>query len=189
MPQIYMIAGPNGAGKTTTSMLLLPEVLHCLEYVNADSIAAGLSPFKQEQLAFRAGRLMLERIHELAKLHTDFAFETTASSKSFLPFLQNCKKEGYTINILYLWLKTPQLSLQRIAERVAKGGHNIPENVAKRRYKKSIHNFINLYRPIADSWFVYDNSKEYPKQIAEKENDIEKIYDEKCWHLCLKASK
>lgn len=132
---------------------------------------------------------MLERIHELALQKADFAFETTAASKSFVPFLQNCKKSDYTINILYLWLKNPELSLKRIAERVAKGGHNIPENVAKRRYKKSLANFFNLYLPLADSWFFYDNSSTHPEPIAEKENNIEKIYNHEYWNLCSKASK
>ena len=161
MPQIFMIAGPNGAGKTTSAMDLLPDILHCEEYVNADSIAAGLSPFKPETMAFTAGRLMLERIHQLAKLKVDFAFETTAASKTFAPFLLNCKRNSYEVNLVYLWLESPELALERIAMRVANGGHDIPESVVRRRYKKSMNNIFQLYIPIVDNWALYDKENKF----------------------------
>lgn len=163
-----MIAGPNGAGKTTASMDLLPDILRCEEYVNADAIAAGLSPFKVEEVAFVAGRLMLQRIHQLAKLGVDFAFETTGASRSFVKFLSDCKQSGYIVNLLYLWLENPELALERVATRVAKGGHNIPELIIKRRYKTGLSNLFTLYMPIADKWTLYDNSRNLPRLIAQK---------------------
>jgi predicted ABC-type ATPase len=139
-------------------MTLLPDALTCKEYVNADSIAAGLSPFKPDEMAFAAGRLMLERIHLLANQGSDFAFETTGSSRTFAPFLLDCKNKNYEINLLYLWLESPELALERVATRVEDGGHNIPESVVRRRYSKSLVNLFKLYIPIVDEWFFYDNS-------------------------------
>jgi predicted ABC-type ATPase len=184
MPQIFMISGPNGAGKTTASMDLLPDILHCEEYINADAIAAGLSPFKTEEMAFFAGRLMLERINQLTLAKVDFAFETTGASRFFAPFLSNCKKNGYIINLLYLWLESPELALERVAARVEKGGHNIPELIVRRRYKKGIANLFNLYVPIADNWALYDNSAKIPKLVAHKKmkSDIIIVEKEK-WQL------
>jgi predicted ABC-type ATPase len=158
MPQIFMIAGPNGAGKTTASMGLLPRFLHCEEYVNADNIAIGLSPFNAEEMAIPAGRLMLNRIYQLAQLGIDFAFETTGASLLFIRFLLDCKRNGYIINILYFWLESPALALERVAARAAKGGHDIPASVVKRRYKRGLINFFKLYMPIADNWTLYNNS-------------------------------
>jgi len=173
MPNIYMIAGPNGAGKTTSAMNLLPEIMHCEEYVNADAIAAGLSPFKPEGAAIQAGKLMLSRIHQLASQKQDFAFETTAASRSFVPFLKKCKEEEYCITLLYLWLNSPELAIRRVAERVKNGGHDIPVNVIRRRYKKGLENFFKLYIPIAEQWALFDNSNSFPGVIAQKyENNI-----------------
>lgn len=184
MPQLFMIAGPNGAGKTTSAMTLLPDALMCKEYVNADAIAAGLSPFQPEEMAFAAGRLMLERIHQLADQYADLAFETTGASKTFAPFLLDCKRKGYTLNLLYLWLETPELALARIAARVEKGGHDVPEVVVRRRYKKSIENLFALYMPIINNWFLYDNSTAYPSLIAKKtiKSDII-IANESVWKI------
>ena len=168
MPQIFMISGPNGAGKTTASMDLLPDILHCKEYINADAIAAGLSPFKIEEMAFFAGRLMLDRINQLALSKADFAFESTGASRYFSCFLQNCKKQGYLINLIYLWLESPELAIKRVAARVEKGGHDIPKAVVRRRYQRGIENLFNLYMPIADNWTLYDNSAKFPKLIAQK---------------------
>lgn len=163
-----MIAGPNGAGKTTSAMTLLPDILTCDEYINADSIAVGLSPFKPEEVAFAAGRLMLERIHQLAKRGADFAFETTGASRTFAPFLMDCKNDGYEINLLYVWLVSPELALERVATRVANGGHDIPEDVVRRRYKKGLENLLKLYMPVVDNWMLYNNSGTFPELIAER---------------------
>jgi predicted ABC-type ATPase len=158
MPQLYMIGGPNGAGKTTVALDLLPDRLKCYEYVNADAIAAALSPFAPEATAVQAGRLMLARIKQLAEQQKDFAFETTMASRTFVSLLEQCKAQGYQINLIYIWLQTSELAVERVKERVASGGHSIPRYVILRRYKRSLQNFKNLYMPLADEWSSYDNS-------------------------------
>jgi predicted ABC-type ATPase len=168
MPKLFVIGGPNGAGKTTCAMSLLPEILKCREYVNADAIAAGISPFKPEQTAIQAGRLMLERIHYLSNRGEDFAFETTMASKTFVPLLKKCKNKGYSITLIYLWLASPELAIKRVALRVAGGGHGIPVEVIRRRYKNGVSNFFRLYLPVCDSWGIYDNSSDHPIAVARK---------------------
>lgn len=184
-----MIAGPNGAGKTTSAMTLLPGVLTCEEYINADSIAAGLSPFKPEEMAVTAGRLMLKRIHQLAQKSLDFAFETTGSSRSFAPFLRDCKKKGYQLNLLYLWLESPELALERVATRVEDGGHDIPEQVVRRRYQRGLVNLLKLYMPLVDNWVIYDNSENSPKLVAKKRisSDII-IINRKIWQMISRSN-
>lgn len=185
-----MIAGPNGAGKTTSAIYLLPEILHYDEYVNADAIAAGLSPFKPEKLALQAGRLMLERIHQLAKQEKNFAFETTGASKSFAPFLLACKNKGYELNLLFLWLKSPTLAIKRVTSRVAQGGHDIPQLIIQRRYLSGLKNIFDLYLPVMDIWFFYDNSEDIPKKIAEKKKGSNMVvYDEHIWNKNLEIVK
>jgi predicted ABC-type ATPase len=168
MPRIFVIGGPNGAGKTTIAGGLLPEILECDEYVNADAIAKALSPFESGRAAFRAGRVMLETIHDLAKRRKDFAFETTMASRSFVPFLASCRDRGYEINLLFLWLHSIALAQRRVAKRVRGGGHGIPTAVVRRRYKSGISNFLNLYVPLADTWYVYDNSGTSTKPVAHR---------------------
>ncbi|MFA6409118.1 MAG: zeta toxin family protein [Gammaproteobacteria bacterium] len=189
-PQIFMIAGPNGAGKTTSAMYLLPNIIHCKEYINADAIASGLSPFNTAKMAIQAGRIMLERIHQLAHQKQDFAFETTGASKSFLPFLVACKNSGYEVNLLYLWLKSPKLALERVASRVKKGGHDIPTDTVVRRYKSGLQNILNLYLPQMNTWFFYDNSEDQPIKVAENnEHSGLLIHDKLTWKKCLEAAK
>ncbi len=166
-PTCYVIGGPNGAGKTSIALRILPS-LSCLEYVNADAIAAALAPFQPEKAAMVAGRLMLERIHYLAELRTDFAFETTLASRSFVPFLKQCKQNGYRIVLLYCYLDSPDLAVLRVKQRVAAGGHNIPEADIRRRYQRSLDNLKNLYLPLADEWEIYNNTYNAPKCIAWK---------------------
>jgi predicted ABC-type ATPase len=167
-PHVFVIAGPNGAGKTTSAMKLLPDFLQCEEYVNADGIASGLSQFRSESVAIDAGRAMLARIRELFKQNKSFAFETTLASRSFVVFLKKCQQAGYSTNIIFLWLQSPELAIKRVAIRVKKGGHSIPEETIRRRYKKGIENFFKLYLPIIDSWMIYDNSYEEPELMARK---------------------
>lgn len=183
MPDIYMIGGPNGAGKTTVVKSLIPELLHCNEYVNADAIAATLSPFNPASAAIQSGRVMLEKIHHLAKQKTDFSFETTMASRSFAPFLINCKKQNYKITLIFLWLQDPNIALDRVKKRVASGGHDIPADIILRRYKRSIDNFLNLYIPLADNWALYDNTyKNDPIIIAKKEfNKPFTVYNKELW--------
>lgn len=181
MQQIFIFGGPNGAGKTTSALTLLPDLLECDEYVNADAIAAALSPFHPEATSIQAGRLMLDRITHLAAEQKNFAFETTMSSRSFLPFLKKCKNNGYQINLLFLWLQNVQLAKTRVALRVQMGGHNIQEDVIERHYEKGLRNFIDLYLPVADSWIAYNNSFEEATKIAERRNEKEVIYQKDIW--------
>lgn len=167
MPNLYIIAGCNGAGKTTASFTILPEMLNCYEFVNADEIARGLSPFRPEKVAFAAGRLMLVRIKELILAKEDFAFETTLSTKSYVSLINFARKQGYRIALLFIWLKDPQLAIERVAIRVKKGGHFIPNDVVSRRYKRGLKNLFGLYLPDADSAFIVDNSTENPQIIAQ----------------------
>ncbi|MBK8191386.1 MAG: zeta toxin family protein [Vampirovibrionales bacterium] len=160
-PTCYVIGGPNGAGKTSVSLRVLPR-LDYMEYVNADAIAAALSPFQPEKSALKAGRMMLQRIHKLADQRADFAFETTLASRSFAPFLKRRKEEGYQVVLFYFYLKTPELAVSRVAERVLAGGHHIPEADIRRRYRRSLQNLRHLYQPLADAWGVYDNSDREP---------------------------
>lgn len=164
-PYLYIIAGCNGAGKTTASMTVLPEVLDCDEFVNADEIAKGLSPFKPEEVAILAGKLMLQRIDDLLSLKKTFAIETTLSTKSYKNLVHKAKSLGYTVTLLFFWLPTLKQAELRVAQRVANGGHNIPIDVISRRYKAGINNLFNIFIPIVDLWFVYNNETK-PTPIA-----------------------
>jgi len=177
-----MIGGPNGAGKTTSAYSLMPDLLSCKEYVNADAIAAGLSPFDPDSTSLQAGKLMLKRIHNLAEENEDFAFETTMFARSFVPFLKKCKHKGYDLTLLFIWLESSELAVSRVKDRVNNGGNHIPENVVCRRYSKSINHFINLYLPLADSWSIFDNSYETPEMIAMYDKSGMVISNQKLWY-------
>lgn len=163
---LYIISGCNGAGKTTASYTVLPEVLDCREFVNADEIARGLSPFNPGSVAIEAGRLMLTRIEELLERDESFSIETTLATKSYINLVRRAQAQGYNVRLLFFWLNSPGLAVQRVAERVAKGGHNIPTDVIRRRYVAGIDNLFRLFMREVDYWEIYDNS-EYPAvQIA-----------------------
>jgi predicted ABC-type ATPase len=153
MPHVIVIAGANGAGKSTVAPFLLRDTLGISEFVNADTLAQGLSAFAPEKAARAAGRIMLARIGELAEAKKDFAFETTLSTRSFVPRLQKMRKNGYEFSLFFLWLISSKLAVLRVAERVRQGGHDISEETIKRRYEKGLKNFFRLYQPIADSWY------------------------------------
>lgn len=177
-PNLYIIAGPNGAGKTTFARKFLPEYVKCFEFVNVDLIASGLSPFDPERAALKAGRIMLEQIHSLAKRGVDFGFETTLSGKSYLRLLNELKqRRGYNIHLFFLWINSVKLALERIALRVQQGGHDIPEAVVRRRFSKGISNFFHLYRPVIDRWIVFNNSGDVPEIIAFEESGKLEIVD------------
>jgi len=182
MPDVFIVAGPNGAGKTTSAMSLFPDLLECIEYVNADAIASGISPFKPAGVAVEAGRLMLQRIKKLAIEDKSFAFETTLSSKCFVKLLNKCKNSGYTTTLLYIWLKSPSLAINRVKDRVLNGGHSIPEDTIRRRYYRSIYNLIDLYLPLVNNAYLFDNSDKKPSDIAQKEGDGEiEVLDRIAW--------
>lgn len=163
---LYIISGCNGAGKTTASYSVLPKMLDCLEFVNADEIARGLSPFNPESVAIEAARLMIQRIEDLLAKDETFAIETTLATKSYINLVRRAQAKGYQVNVLFFWLRTPELALQRVAERVASGGHNIPEEVVRRRYVAGISNLFRIFIPEVDFWNIYDNSQKPRIQIA-----------------------
>jgi predicted ABC-type ATPase len=157
-PHLIIIAGPNGAGKSTTAPALLQGTLGVTEFVNADVIAQGLSAFNPERAAFHAGRIMLDRLQQLAEERENFAFETTLASRTFVHWIEALKSTGYAFHLFFLWLPAPEFAVARVVERVKMGGHNVPEDTIRRRYQAGLKNFFSLYRPLADSWFFYDNS-------------------------------
>ncbi len=167
MPNLFVIAGCNGAGKTTAAFTLLPEIINCKEFVNADEIARGISPFQPEKVSIEASRLMLHRLNELLLRKEDFAFETTLSSKNYINFILKAKEIGYEICLIYFYLDTIELAISRIKERVKKGGHFIDDKVVNRRYKRSLVNLATKYSRIVDYWIVYNNSGIRPLLIAE----------------------
>jgi predicted ABC-type ATPase len=165
---LYIIAGCNGAGKTTASYNILPTILNCKEFVNADEIAKGLSPFQPEKASFEAGRIMLRRIDELLQKDVDFAFETTLATKSFAQTVRKAQEKNYTVTLLFFWLNSIELAKQRVALRVAEGGHNIPEEIIERRYQRGIKNLFDIYLPVCDNIMCFDNSDQLPLLIFKK---------------------
>ena len=163
---LYIIAGCNGAGKTTASKTILPKSLLVKEFVNADEIAKGLSPFNPEGVAIEAGRLMLKRIDELMKAGESFSIETTLATKSYINLVRRAQREGYMVHVLFYWLKNVELAKQRVADRVANGGHNIPIPVIERRYYAGIHNLFKLFMNEVDVWVLYDNSNNRGERVA-----------------------
>jgi len=167
MPTLYLIAGCNGAGKTTASYTLLPDLLDCREFVNADEIARGLSPFQPETVAFEAGRIMLSRIEALLLKRVDFGIETTLATKSYAQTVARAQASGYSVTLLFFWLRTPEMAVERVAARVQSGGHFIPEDVIRRRYQRGIQNLLQLFIPLCDTWFVFDNSQSSAVLVAQ----------------------
>lgn len=171
---LYIIAGCNGAGKTTASFTILPDILNCYEFVNADEIARGLSPFQPEKVALQAGKIMLNRIDELFSLKVDFAFETTLASKTYKEKVLYAQENGYKVVLLFFWLRTVELAIERVKSRVLEGGHDIPEETIKRRYVNGLKNLFDIYLPLVDSYILIDNSFTKYSFIAEgtKESEI-----------------
>ena len=157
MPNIYIIAGCNGAGKTTASFTILPEILDCKEFVNADEIAKGLSPFQPEKVSFESGRIMLRRINELLESNENFAFETTLATKSYKSKIVEAKSKNYNVTLLFFWLQNVDLAIERVKTRVLEGGHNIELEVIKRRYKNGIKNLFDIYFLIVDEEMIFEN--------------------------------
>jgi len=164
---LYIIAGCNGAGKTTASYSVLPEALECREFINADEIARGLSPFQPETVTIQAGRIMLQRIDDLIVRGQDFAFETTLSSKSYIQTIKKAQAQDYHVTLLYFWLNSPQLAIERVRKRVSAGGHHVPNDIVSRRYERGLSNFLNLYISVCNYWLMIDNSAQ-PSEIIAK---------------------
>ena len=187
-PTLYIIAGCNGAGKTTASYSVLPNLLECQEFVNADEIARGLSPFNPESMAIQAGKLMLQRIDILLNQRKTFAIETTLASRSYISLVRRAREAGYNVVLLFFWLPSPEIAVMRVAKRVAEGGHNIPVDIIHRRYWAGLENFFNCYAPIVDTWVLYQNLNETIK-IASDQKIIDNKRFAKIKELCRNRKK
>jgi predicted ABC-type ATPase len=186
---VYVIAGPNGSGKTTFAKKFLPYYAKCQNFVNADFIAQGISPFNPGLAAVKAGRIVLQQIHELTYKNLDFAFETTLAGKSYLSFLHKLKRRNYFIHLFFLWIPDTNLALARIKERVADGGHNVPLADVRRWFYRSIFNFFELYRPMLDTWMLFDNSQTIPGLIAQEKNKKLSINNKELFSKIISISK
>ncbi|MCI0604480.1 zeta toxin family protein [bacterium] len=189
-PQLVLIAGPNGAGKSTIAPTLLKGKFRKVEFVNADSIAQGLSAFRPETVAFEAGRSMLKRLHALANDQKDIAFESTLASQSYARWIEQLQEKGYRFYLIFLWLESTDLAIQRVRERVKAGGHDVPEAMIRRRYTRGIKNFLNLYLPLANTWAIYDNSGKEPVLIAAGgKKQKTKIFKKELWRIIQETGK
>jgi predicted ABC-type ATPase len=170
-PNLYIVAGPNGAGKSTFARLFLPDYADCREFVNADLIAADLSPLNPDGVAIEAGRLMLERIEALARSSTDFGFETTLAGRGHISLLARLKSEGYRVHLFFLWLPTSDLALERVRDRVSSGGHFVQEETVRRRFARGLFNFLHHYQHSVDAYLIFDNSGSSPRLVALRVED------------------
>ena len=177
MPNLFVIAGPNGAGKTTYARRFLPEEMRTREFVNADLIAAGLSPFAPDRAAYEAGRIMHNRLRELTAQRADFSFETTLSGRAYAPLLKEMRAAGYRIWMDFLWIPELGITRQRVKQRVSKGGHDIPDQVQQRRFHLGVRNLATLYRPLLDKWRLYDNTHEQPQLVAAEKDGVLTVVD------------
>ena len=183
MPRMFIISGCNGAGKTTASYSLLPEMLECSEFVNSDEFAKGLSPFNPEKAAIKASRFVIMKIRHLISRQMDFAVETTLATRTLLKTVKMAQSNGYTVTLLYFWLNTPELAIQRVKARVEAGGHNIPEETIRRRYRVGIQYFFNDYSPVCERWILADNSQIPFRVVAEGSKlDTVSIRDEETYY-------
>ncbi len=183
MSNLYIICGPNGAGKTTASFSILPEILECKEFVNADEIARGLSPFNPEKVSISAGKLMLQRINELFASNETFAFETTLATKSYINLIRKALKMSYKVNIVFFALESDDLAVERVKYRVSEGGHNVEEKTIRRRYYSGLKNFFEVYKDMVPNWIFVENSGENSNIAARKESNTEKILKTDLWNF------
>ena len=177
---LYIIAGCNGAGKTTASLSILPEVLDCQEFVNADEIARGLSPLNPESMAIEAGKWMKQRFDQLVEGEQNFAMETTLSARTYTKLVQRAQAKGFEVHLIFFWLASPEAAITRVAQRVQEGGHNVPRDTIIRRYYVGLNNLFNLFMPLVDVWMLYDNSDMSKVLIAAGGSHLEtQVYNEK----------
>ena len=181
MSELLVIGGPNGAGKTTAAKVLLPRFTGIVEFVNADEIARGLSPFNPEGAALAAGRVMLERMDQLVATRTAFAFETTCAGRGHAALIRRFRREGYRVTLLFFWLPSPDLAIARVARRVAEGGHDIPSQIILRRYAAGLRNLLELYWPRADDGAIFDGESSPARLIIEKRAGAITLHDPDLW--------
>lgn len=183
MPNVIVIAGPNGAGKSTLAPALLRDTLNIPEYVNADTIAEGLSAFAPENASFEAGRVMLQRLNELARQRENLSFETTLATRFYANWIKGLQKSGYRFTLMFLWLENAELAKERVKERVRLGGHSIPSETIGRRYERGLNNLFNLYLPIANTWSLRNTSGARSVEIARyTDEEGQRVFDEALWN-------
>jgi predicted ABC-type ATPase len=182
-PQVAVLGGINGAGKTSSADPILRVGMRMPVFVNADTIARGLNAFDPESEAIKAGRVMLEHLRDLARRRRSFAFETTLAGRTYADWLRELRQSGYAVHLFYYWLRSPDLAIRRVADRVRAGGHHIPDETIRRRYPRSVRNFLELYRPVVTTWQVYDNSNGRPRLIAFNNSYFDTILDQDVWDL------
>jgi predicted ABC-type ATPase len=181
-PNVVILAGPNGAGKSTISESLLKGTLGIRHYVNADTLARGLSAFNFDEMAFKAGKIMLEHLHDLASERVNFAFETTLASRTFAPWITDLRKTGYQFHLYFVWVPSAEVSISRVRNRVVLGGHGVPDETIRRRYQRGLENFFRLYMPLTDSWEFFDNDNPLqPKLVAMGNGTMELADDDTLW--------
>ena len=183
MPKLYIISGCNGSGKTTASYTLLPDFLNCREFVNSDEFAKSLSPFDPAAASVTASRYMLMKINYLLERREDFAVETTLATRSLIKIVREAQGLGYEVTVLYFWLSSPEMAIQRVHDRVLTGGHNIPDPVVRRRYVMGLQYFFESYIPVIDNWILADNSKPPFTIVAEGSKDLIYIKDSEKYQL------
>jgi predicted ABC-type ATPase len=182
-PQVAILGGINGAGKTTASQRILRDALRIPVFTNADAIARGLNAFDPESEAMKAGRIMLDHLREMAAARRSFAFETTLAARTYARWLADLRRDGYTVHLFYYWLESPDMAIRRVAERVRAGGHFVPDDTIRRRYSRSVRNFLELYRQVVTTWQVYDNSNGGSRLIAFNNSYFDTVVDDARWEL------
>jgi predicted ABC-type ATPase len=188
VPTFIVLGGPNGAGKSTAAPAVLRDYLGVLEFVNADTVAQGLSGFSPDRAAVGAGRIVLQRVQDLVERGGNFALESTLSGRSLAGLLRAAQSRGYRVHLVYLWIPSVEASIQRVEERVRMGGHNVPLSDLQRRYRRSVRNFLELYRPLADRWDAYENSGPAPLLVARGSGHTEgEIWRPSIWRRLLEA--
>jgi predicted ABC-type ATPase len=184
MPQVIVIAGPNGAGKSTSA----PALVAGIPFVNADEIAKGLSPQPGQNVNLQAGRLMLEQLDDLERQRANFALETTLASRALAPRLERLRSDGYQVRLVFFWLPSVELAIQRVSDRVRRGGHDIPEDTIRRRYRAGLANFFDIYQELAETWQLMENGADTPlRLVAGKTQDQVQIHDEPLWQTMQQA--
>ena len=183
MPRLYIIAGPNGSGKTTFAKEFLPHYAHCPNFVNADLIALGLAPFSPVTVSIKAGKLLLGQIKEFIDRRADFAFESTLAGRTYISLIKAVRQRGYSVTILFLWMPDVKLARARIKQRVKDGGHDVPFEDVKRRFGRSRINFLKFYKPLCDSWILFDNSGAKPEEIGQMTSRGVKIFNKDFYRL------